>query len=68
MAIVYLQVMEIKIHFAVVKETQPDFFDVPVHGTSPGIEGNDGVEVGGGDARHARLKADVILIGGAAHP
>jgi hypothetical protein len=62
------KVVFVQVHFAVVKETQANFFDIPIDWTSPCIESDDGVEVFLRNCWFARAIAGDVGIIGAAHP
>jgi hypothetical protein len=62
------EVVLVKVDFVVVKESQTDFFDIPIDGSCPGIEGDDSVKVCGGDGGRFLPVPGDIVIGGSPHP
>jgi hypothetical protein len=62
------KIVLIEVYFAVVKEAHADFFDIPIHGTSPCIEGDDSVEMLPGNSWFAGAITGDVVISGAAHP
>jgi hypothetical protein len=62
------KIVVIKVYFAVVKETQANFFDIPIHRVRLGIESDHCVEVLVGDGRPAMSIFSHIVICCATHP
>jgi hypothetical protein len=60
--------MLVKIYLVVVEESQTNLFDIPVHGSCPGIEGDHRVKVCGGDGGRFLPVPGDIVIGGSPHP
>jgi hypothetical protein len=60
--------MLVKIYLVVVEESQTNLFDIPVHGSCPGVEGDDSVKVCGGDGGGFLPVPGDIVISGSPHP